>query len=136
MKKNKYDLFLVLKKLKKNKLLNNLTTLNEEKKRLKLVKKTLNEMLNDNNNSETEGLGSEIKFKAAFRSNLLNKLEISNNREGHIDNEIKTNLSEIGKIEKQKEKIKSRKKINQVKKNNLLELKKESFFKPKNIPYI
>ena len=30
MKKNKYDIFLTLKKLKKNKLLNNLSTLNDE----------------------------------------------------------------------------------------------------------
>ena len=46
MKKNKYDIFLTLKKLKKNKLLNNLSTLNDEKKRLDFVKETLNEMLN------------------------------------------------------------------------------------------
>ena len=46
MKKNKYDIFLTLKKLKKNKLLSNLHTLNDEKKRLDFVKETLNEMLN------------------------------------------------------------------------------------------
>ena len=46
MKKNKYDIFLTLKKLKKNKLLNNLSSLNDEKKRLDFVKETLNEMLN------------------------------------------------------------------------------------------
>ena len=38
-------------------------------------------------------------------------------------------------IEKQKEKIRSRKKIFQLKKDNLSELKKESYFKPKNTHY-
>ena len=136
MKKNKYDLFLILKKLKKNKLLNNLSTLNNEKHRLEFVKKTINEMLNDNNKSnKTENYGSDLRVKAAFRANLMNKLEISNNRETHIQNEIKQNLAEIGKIEKQNEKIRSRKKIFQIKKDNLSELKKESYFKPKNTQY-
>ena len=39
MKKNKYDIFLTLKKLKKNKLLNNLSTLNDEKKKVRFCKR-------------------------------------------------------------------------------------------------
>ena len=67
MKKNKYDIFLTLKKLKKNKLLNNLSTLNDEKKRLDFVKETLNEMLNQSAVEESRELsGSDLKFRASF----------------------------------------------------------------------
>ena len=110
MKKNKYDLFLILKKLNKFKLLNNLSALNEEKSKINLVKKTLIEMLSEKSTSDSkEEFGSDIKAMASFRASLMNKLEISSNREGHINNEIKENLSEIGKIEKQKETINLRK---------------------------
>ena len=72
MKKNKYDIFLTLKKLKKNKLLNNLSTLNDEKKRLDFVKETLNEMLNQSVVEESGELsGSDLKFRASFTSNCL-----------------------------------------------------------------
>ena len=137
MKKCKYDLFLILKKLNKLKLLNNLSTLNDEKSKITLIKKTLIEMLSDNNSSDLEEqFGSDIKAKAFFRENLMNKLELSNNRESHINNEIKENLSEIGKIEKQKEKINTRKKINKIKIDNLSELRKENFFRSKNISHL
>ena len=112
MKKNKYDIFLTLKKLKKNKLLNNLSTLNDEKKRLDFAKETLNEMLNQ---STVEGSGelsgSDLKFRASFTSNLINKLEVSKNRENHVLDEFTYNLKEIVKIEKQKEKISEKKKF-------------------------
>ena len=68
MKKNKYDIFLTLKKLKKNKLLNNLSTLNDEKKRLDFVKETLNEMLNQSAVEESGELsGSDLKFRASLK---------------------------------------------------------------------
>ena len=137
MKKNKYDLFLILKKLNKFKLLNNLSALNEEKSKINLVKKTLIEMLSEKSTSDSkEEFGSDIKAMASFRASLMNKLEISSNREGHINNEIKENLSEIAKIEKQKETINLRKKMNQSKLDNLSELKKENYFRPKNIPLL
>ena len=105
MKKNKYDLFLILKKLNKFKLLNNLSALNEEKSKINLVKKTLIEMLSEKNTSDSkEEFGSDIKAKASF--------------------------------EKQKEKINLRKKMNQSKLDNLSELKKENYFRPKNIPLL
>ena len=103
MKKNKYDIFLTLKKLKKNKLLNNLSTLNDEKKRLDFAKETLNEMLNQNAVEESGELsGSDLKFRSSFTSNLINKLEVSKIRENHVLDEISHNLKEIVKIEKQK----------------------------------
>ena len=133
MKKNKYDIFLTLKKLKKNKLLNNLSTLNDEKKRLDFVKETLNEMLNQSTVEESGELsGSDLKFRASFTSNLINKLEVSKNRENHVLDEISHNLKEIVKIEKQKEKISEKKKFIKIQEEKVKELKKGNYFKPKN----
>ena len=133
MKKNKYDIFLTLKKLKKNKLLNNLSTLNDEKKRLDFVKETLNEMLNQSAAEESGELsGSDLKFRASFTSNLIHKLEVSKNRENHVLDEISHNLKEIVKIEKQKEKISEKKKFIKIQEDKAKELKKENYFKPKN----
>ena len=133
MKKNKYDLFLVYKKLKKNKLLSSLSTLNNEREKIELVKKTLHEILNETNRNDTsESLASELKSNAHFRQSLMQKLEISNNRQNHLLNEINNNLAEIGKIEEQKKKIKERKKFLDVKTQRLIELKNENFLKAKN----
>ena len=134
MKKSKYDLFLILKKLKKNKLLNNLSTLNNEKEKIEFVKKTLSEMLVQNNISkldETSGL--YLKQISAFRNNLMNKLEVSDNRATHLTDEIKQNLTQINKIERQKDKIIKKKKEVQKIKENLIDLRKENLFKPKNL---
>ena len=133
MKKNKYDIFLTLKKLKKNKLLNNLSTLHNEKKRLDFVKETLNEMLNQSSvNKPGELSGSDLKFRASFTSNLINKLEVSKNRKNHVLDEISHNLKEIVKIEKQKEKISEKKKFVKIQEDKVKELKKENYFNPKN----
>ena len=133
MKKNKYDLFLVQKKLRKSKLLNNLSTLNDEKKRLHFIKKTLNEMINQNQISQSDEIrGSDLKINASFKQNLLNKIQVSSNRENHVEQEIRNNRAEIQKVEKQKEKIIEKKKYNKIQKENFLELKKDNFFKPKN----
>ena len=133
MKKNKYDLFLILKKLKINKILNNLSTLNKEKKRLEFIRQTLTEMLNGNYlGKSNEITGSELKERAAFSDNLMRKLEVSKNRESHVLQEITDNLSEINKIEKQKEKIIKKKKEFEIRKENLVELKKENIGKPRN----
>ncbi len=133
MKKNKYDLFLVQKKLKKNKLLNNLSTLNGEKKRLHFIKKTLSEMIDQNEiNKSDEITGSDLRVNASFRQNLMHKIQVSQNRENHVSEEISNNLAEIGKIEKQKQKILEKKRLIKVQKDNLLELRKENSFKTKN----
>lgn len=132
-KKKKYDLFLVLKNIKKNKLLNNLSTLNDEKKRLDFVRKTLNEMLDQNFiNSSNEISGSDLKVRASYAQNLINKIEVSRNRATHVLGEINNNLAEIGKIEKQKEKILEKKKINKIQEEKLLDLKNDNYFRPKN----
>ena len=93
MKKNKFDLFLVLKKLKKNKIFNNLSTLNDERKRLDFVKNTILDLIknNDHNNFKVNS-SSDLKMRSAFRQNLFKKLEISKNRENHLKNEINHNI--------------------------------------------
>ena len=48
MKKNKYKVLLKLKKIKKNKLLSNLNTLNDEKEKLLSVKDYLEDILKNN----------------------------------------------------------------------------------------
>ena len=35
----------------------------------------------------------------------MNKIQVSRNRENHVEEEISNNLAEIGKVERQKEKI-------------------------------
>ncbi len=134
MKKSKYDLFLILKKLKKNKTLNNISTLNNEKRRLEFIRQTLTEMLTTNSiNNSNEISGSELKGRAAFSDNLLRKLEVSKNREAHVLEEIKDNLNEVSKIEKQKEKIIKRKEELRIKQQNFIEMKKENIIKTKNL---
>lgn len=134
MKKSKYDLFLILKKLKKNKTLNNISTLNNEKRRLEFIRQTLTEMLTTNSiNNSNEISGSELKGRAAFSDNLLRKLEVSKNREAHLLEEIKDNLNEVSKIEKQKEKIIKRKEELRIKQQNFIEMKKENINKTKNL---
>ena len=134
MKKTKYDLFLILKKLKKNKTLNNISTLNNEKRRLEFIRQTLTEMLTTNSiNNSNEISGSELKGRAAFSDNLLRKLEVSKNREAHVLEEIKDNLNEVSKIEKQKEKIIKRKEELRIKQQNFIEMKKENIIKTKNL---
>ena len=135
MKKNKYDLFLTLKKLKKNKLLNNLSTLNDERKKLNFIQETLKELIETNEKSNFSQLtGSELKRKSKLRASLMNKIQISNNRENHLSNEINHNIFEISKVEEQKKKIKEKKEKDNIKNENFEELKKENNFNYKNYP--
>ena len=135
MKKNKYDLFLTLKKLKKNKLLNNLSTLNDERKKLNFIQETLKDLIETNEKSNFSQLtGSELKRKSKLRASLMNKIQISNNRENHLSNEINHNIFEISKVEEQKKKIKEKKEKDNIKKENFEELKKENNFNYKNYP--
>ena len=135
MKKNKYDLFLTLKKLKKNKLLNNLSTLNDERKKLNFIQETLKDLIETNEKSNFSQLtGSELKRKSKLRASLMNKIQISNNRENHLSNEINHNIFEISKVEEQKKKIKEKKEKDNIKNENFEELKKENNFNYKNYP--
>ena len=132
MKKKKYELLGLLKKIKKNKLTSNLNTLNLEKKKLERISNDIKEMLNQSAFNTGEILNSaQLRQTSSFRVNLQEKLEISSNRELHLEKEMNDYLGEISKIKKQREKID--KKIKEesliIEKNN--ELRKSQVFKTK-----
>lgn len=132
MKKKKYELLGLLKKIKKNKLTSNLNTLNLEKKKLERISDDIKEMLNQSAFNTGEILNSaQLRQTSSFRVNLQEKLEISSNRELHLEKEMNDYLGEISKIKKQREKID--KKIKEegliIEKNN--ELREPQVFKTK-----
>ena len=132
MKKKKYELLGLLKKIKKNKLTSNLNTLNLEKKKLERISDDIKEMLDQSAFNTGEILNSaQLRQTSSFRVNLQEKLEISTNRELHLEKEMNDYLGEISKIKKQREKID--KKIKEesliIEKNN--ELRKSQVFKTK-----
>ena len=106
MKKKKYQLLNLLKKIKKNKLSLNLNTPEFRKKKLERISEDLKEMLEKSSFNEGEILNSsQLRQTSSFRENLQEKLEISTNREIHLEKEMNDYLGEINKIKKQKEKI-------------------------------
>ena len=132
MKKKKYELLGLLKKIKKNKLTSNLNTLNLEKKKLERLSDDIKQMLDQSAFNTGEILNSaQLRQTSSFRVNLQEKLEISSNRELHLEKEMNDYLGEISKIKKQREKID--KKIKEesliIEKNN--ELRKSQVFKTK-----
>lgn len=132
MKKKKYELLGLLKKIKKNKLTSSLNTLNLEKKKLERISDDIKEMLDKSAFITGEILdSSQLRQTSSFRVNLQEKLEISSNRELHLEKEMNDYLGEINKIKKQKEKID--KKIKEealiIERNN--ELRKSQVFKTK-----
>lgn len=132
MKKKKYELLGLLKKIKKNKLTSSLNTLNLEKKKLERISDDIKEMLNQSAFNTGEILNSaQLRQTSSFRVNLQEKLEISSNRELHLEKEMNDYLGEISKIKKQREKID--KKIKEegliIEKNN--ELRESQVFKTK-----
>ena len=101
MKKKKYQLLNLLKKIKKNKLSLNLNTLSLEKKKLERISEDLKEMLEKSSFNEGEILNSsQLRQTSSFRENLQEKLEISTNREIHLEKEMNDYLGEINKIKK------------------------------------
>ena len=62
-----------------------------------------------------------------FNEELIKKLEVSKNRYKHLNNEINSNLEQINRIEKQREKIISKKRKIEKIEIEALENKKEIF---------
>ena len=127
MKKKKYDILVKIKKIDKNKLVYNLNNLNSEKRKLEDIKNYLQNNLKDNQPLSEEISGVQLRQISMFNGELIKKLEVSKNRYKHLSNEIKNNLMQINKIEKQKEKIISkRRKIEKIE-IEALDLKKEYY---------
>lgn len=134
MKKNKFQILLLLKKLKQNKSLISLNSLNKEKIKIKNIKEDLNELLNSNKFEKGEILSSALLNQMTnYHNEIQNKLTISENREKYLMQEIKDNLKEINKLNKQKEKIKEKIIINQNKEIEDKEIKNELTFQNKNL---
>ena len=132
MKKKKYQLLNLLKKIKKNKLSLNLNTLSLEKKKLERISEDLKEMLEKSSFSEGEILNSsQLRQTSSFRENLQEKLEISTNREIHLEKEMNDYLGEINKIKKQKEKIDKKIKEEAQMIEKIKDLRKDHNFKTK-----
>ena len=109
MKKKKYDILVKIKKINKSKLVNNLNNLNNEKGKLEDIKDYLEKTLKSSQPSSEEISGVQLRQISIFNEELIKKLEVSKNRYRHLNNEINSNLEQINKIEKQREKIISKK---------------------------
>ena len=132
MKKKKYELLSLLKKIKKNKLSLNLNTLSLEKRKLERISEDLKEMLEKSSFNEGEILNSsQLKQTSSFRENLQQKLEISTNREIHLEKEMNDYLGEINKIKRQREKIDKKIKEEASMIEKIKDLRKDHNFKTK-----
>jgi len=130
--KKKYQLLSLLKKIKKNKLSSNLNTLNLEKRKLERISEDLKEMLEKSSFAEGEILNSsQLRQMSSFRENLQEKLQISSNREVHLEKEMNNYLGEISKIKTQREKIDKKIKEEALLIEKMNELKKDHNFKTK-----
>ena len=127
MKKKKYDILVKIKKINKSKLVNNLNNLNSEKGKLEDIKDYLEKTLKSSQPSSEEISGVQLRQIAYFNEELIKKLEVSKNRYRHLNNEINSNLEQINKIEKQREKIISKKRKIEKIEIEALENKKEIF---------
>ena len=134
MKKKKYHLLSLLKKIKKNKLSLNLNTLSTEKRKLERISSDLKEMLKKSSFVQGEILNSsQLRQMSSFRENIQEKLEISSNREIHLKKEMNDYLNEISKIKKQREKIDKKIKEESLVLEKISELRKNHNFKTKVI---
>ena len=130
--KKKYQLLSLLKKIKKNKLSSNLNTLNLEKRKLERISEDLKEMLEQSSFVEGEILNSsQLRQMSSFRENLQEKLQISSNREIHLEKEMNNYLGEISKIKTQREKIDKKIKEEALLIEKMNELRKDHNFKTK-----
>ena len=127
MKKKKYDILVKIKKINKIKLVNNLNNLNSEKGKLEDIKDYLEKTLKSSQLSSEEISGVQLRQISIFNEELIKKLEVSKNRYKHLNNEINSNLEQINRIEKQREKIISKKRKIEKIEIEALENKKEIF---------
>ena len=132
--KKKYKLLTILKKIKKNSLFNSLGTLNNEKNKLKNVNLELQKLLDKSSFKEGSIISSsQLKNNSFFREDINEKIEISKNRELHIEKEITGYVSQISKVNKQQEII--QKKIHEdfIIGQNEKDLKNHQNFKVKSV---
>ena len=76
---------------------------------------------------------SQLKQTSSFRENIQEKLQVSSNREIHLEKEMNSYLSEISKIKKQREKIDKKIREEALAIEKINELRKNQNFKSKAI---
>ena len=132
--KKRYKLLTILKKIKKNSLFNSLGTLNNEKHKLKNINLELQKLLDKSSFKEGSIISSsQLKNNSFFRKDISEKIEISKNRELHIEKEITGYVGQISKVDKQQEII--QKKIHEdfIIGQNEKDLKNHQNFKVKSV---
>ena len=132
--KKRYKLLTILKKIKKNSLFNSLGTLNNEKHKLKNINLELQKLLDKSSFKEGSIISSsQLKNNSFFRKDISEKIEISKNRELHIEKEITGYVGQISKVNKQQEII--QKKIHEdfIIGQNEKDLKNHQNFKIKSV---
>ena len=132
--KKRYKLLTILKKIKKNSLFNSLGTLNNEKQKLKNINLELQKLLDKSSFKEGSIIGSsQLKNNSFFRKDISEKIEISKNRELHIEKEITGYVGQISKVDKQQEIIKKKIHEDFIIRQNEKDLKNHQNFKVKSV---
>ena len=91
------------------------------------IKDYLEKTLKSSQLSSEEISGVQLRQISIFNEELIKKLEVSKNRYKHLNNEINSNLEQINRIEKQREKIISKKRKIEKIEIEAIENKKEIF---------
>ena len=133
MIKKKYKALEILKKIKRKDLISGLSSLSSEKDKLKLIGVELKELLNQSKIQQNQiFIGSQLKNTSNYRKNLQEKIEISKNREIHLNKEIGSYLNQISKVKKQEEKIQEKIKDELASQEKTKELRNNQNFRTKN----
>ena len=104
-----------------------------KKKKLEKINLELNELLTSSALKTGEiFFSSQLKNSSSFRQNLSEKIEISRNRENHIDKEISGYIGQIAKIDKQQEIVQKKIQEDIIIKQNEKEIRENQNFKIKN----
>ena len=118
MKEKKFNLLLILKKLKKNKSLYGLNTLIEEREKLTNINKTLLDMMNSSYFPKNELMSSGlIQQISKYQAEIQQKIDTSESRKEYLSTEILQNLKQLAELKKQTDTIED--KIHKIQKNKL-----------------
>tara|TARA_A100000164_G_scaffold316439_1_gene296517 strand:- start:235 stop:642 length:408 start_codon:yes stop_codon:yes gene_type:complete len=118
MNKKKFDLLLTLKKVKKNKSISGLNTLNKEKEKLQSIQKSLNKLLKTSSFPEGEVMTSTfLRHISTYQNQIQEKLDTTLNRQKYLSTEILQNIKNLSKLNKQTDTIEKR--INEIEKENI-----------------
>ena len=126
MKEKKFNLLLILKKLKKNKSLSGLNILLKERDRLTDINKRLTELIHSSSFSKGELLSSGlIQQISKYQGEIQQKIETSRSRKEYLSTEILQNLKQLAELKKQTDTIEDKISEIQKEKSEIKEIKSE-----------